>query len=137
LRNNRVLKHDFEERIERTRRRGRKHRQLQDDLKKKTRSPSHWKRLWTCHKTESKTDVGETLRKSIIINTVISPENRAAGLSYLPTAIFRRGKMIKFQSNTNHIFDDIHRIHVSDELTNPSSALNTRQTAGKCSDIST
>ena len=47
------------------------------------------------------------------------------------------GKMIKFQSNTTYILSQMHRLHVSDEVTNIPSALNTRHTARKCSDMST
>lgn len=47
------------------------------------------------------------------------------------------GKIIKFQSNTTCIVGQMHRLHVFDEGTNSSSALNTRHTTRKWSDMST
>jgi hypothetical protein len=92
LRENCVLIHVFEGKIEgkrRGRRRRRRRRQLLDDLKEKRSSSSHWKKLWTCRKTDSKMNGRKTLRKPVAINTVVSPEDGAAGLSYLSTAILR------------------------------------------------
>jgi hypothetical protein len=81
--------------------------QLLDDLKEKRISSSHWKRLWTCRKTDSKMNGSEMLRKPVVINTILSPEDRAGGLSYLPTPIFRREKIIKFESNTTCILNQM------------------------------
>ena len=72
-------------------------------------------------KTDSKMDGRETLRKSVVMNTVLSPEERTIGLSYLPTEILRRGKIVKFESNTTCVFSQMNGLHVSGELTDISS----------------
>ena len=121
LRENCVLKHVFEGKIEGMRRRGRRCRQLLDDMKEKRIPPSYWKRRWTCGKTDSKMDGRERLRKSAGISTDPSLGERAVGLSHLPTAILRRGKIINFESNTTCILSKMGGLHVSDESANLSS----------------
>jgi len=63
-------------------------------------------------------DEREKLTKSVVINTVLSLEERTVSLSCQPTAILRRWKIIKFESNTTCILCPMNGLHVSDEFTN-------------------